>query len=92
MKIQLNKGKVIAIREKGKLVRYDDASAPFSVDKNIGESLIANGSAVLVQDEKSDSETKSELKEHAGKKSAAPGTKEASGKRLKEEQTDEIQG
>lgn len=50
MKVKLNKGKVIAIREKGKLVRYDENSEPFFVSDEIGKDLIKNHSAELIED------------------------------------------
>ena len=50
MKVKLNKGKVIAIREKGKLVRYDENSEPFFVSDEIGKDLIKNRSAELIED------------------------------------------
>lgn len=50
MKVKLNKGKVIAIREKGKLVRYDENSEPFFVSDEIGKDLITNHSAELIED------------------------------------------
>lgn len=54
MKVRLKKGRVIAIRKGGKLIRYDDSSEPFEVEESIGKSLIASHSAELVAESSKD--------------------------------------